>query len=489
MNPEALRLARMLRRNAERVMADALAHPLLAQGLEHVCGATTINDFRRVLYEPFERARGANPFLTMREFIGSGPPERRAMMETLFGKDGVALMVEHSGPDYFATRTRVLKGATTPDGPLPQWLGWGHWGRDAITISTEGRPRLLLPIDFPVQGRYPDFNTVRMRLICNLAYIELNVRLGGRVDIPVGGGSPALLKALNLPYDPNPRLTRSLGFSLTDLQVAKLYATGEMPAFQTRIMPSGSEAPPGFVRSENKGGRGAVDARWELASRLKDYDLVLSAQFQKKIRNYPEAASTVVPPTLNPGHPITTLTNAQLVAIAQRDVGCLEIMTQTYQVSHKRAQRAIGQIEDVIEALDGIAETSLIAHLCGLGDPRNLTILSPTRHGTVDFFAYYVQNRGVWVPNTVRASGPPIPFEEHEGFAAAVNVFEDFSPYHLTQVASMLTEPEVMKAVENAPSTAVEAYNHLAGSITAIMHAYEMKPSRFPMRFSNGEWK
>lgn len=487
MSDEAMRLARMLRRNTQRLMADALAHPLMAQSIEHICGAATINDFRRVLFEPFERERGLNPFLTMREFLGR--PDRRAMAEALFGRDGITLMVEHSGPDYFAARTRVLKGATTPDGPLPQWLGWGHWGREAVTISTESRPRLLLPIDFPVLGRYPDFNTIRPRLICNLAYIELNVRLGGRIDIPIGGGSPALLKTLNLPYDPNPKFARSLGFALTDLQVAKHYATGEMPAFQTRIMPSGSPAPTGFVRSENKGGRGAVDARWELAARLRDWDLVLSRAFEQRIGRYPDALSTVVPPTLNPGHPITTLTNAQLVAIARRDYGCLEVMTQTYEVSHRRAQRAIRQIEAVFDALAEVVDVNLLRQACGLGDPTNLTILSPTQHGARDFYASFLQTRGAWQPNTVRALGPAIGFEEHIGYPAAVNVFEDFDPYQLTQVAALLSQPSVRTAVERAAPETRDAYNFFAETIASIMHACEVKPNRYPLRFVNGEWR
>lgn len=489
MSDEAMRLARMLRRNAQRLMTDALAHPLMAQSIEHICGAATINDFRRVLFEPFERERGLNPFLTMREFLAR--PDRRAMARALFGEDGITLMIEHSGPRYFETRRRVLGGLTSQDGPMSQWFAWGHWGRDRVPVVLDKVPRLLTPVDFPdFLGRYPRFESLgRPRLVRNFFFVELNTRLAGAVDIPVNGRTVEILTALNLPYNATPRPVPGLGISLTDLQVLKLYVTGEMPAVQTRLLPAGSAAPEGFVRSEGRGHRGAADARWEIASRLNNYELVLSSSFDRIIANYPQAASTQIPLPFNPANPFTNLSLADLVAIARYDRGCLEVVFQTFEISHRRAQRAIPEIQAVFTALDEVVDTSLLSHLCGLCDPRNLTFRTPLGHGDVDLFAHSRQVAPrVWIPNPVRARTPYVPWESHQGFPASVNVFEDFDPYQLTQVASMLTQPAVMDAIQRAAPEAVEAYNHLAGSITAVMHAHEMRAARYPLRFVNGEW-
>jgi hypothetical protein len=107
----------------------------------------------------------------------------------------------------------------------------------------------------------------------------------------------------------------------------------------------------------------------------------------------------------------------------------------------------------------------------------------------VDLFAHSRQVAPrTWIPNPVRARVPYVSAESHLGFPASVNVFEDFDPYQLAQAASLLSQPTVRTAVERATPEVRDTYNHFAEMIAAVMHAFEVKPNRYPLRFVNGEW-
>jgi hypothetical protein len=493
-------VAQLLARGAHRDLTQVLMHPVLAQSLDQVCGNWSLSVFHRNLYEPFERARQLNAHLTFREFILSGGVSKH-VLRALLGEDGYLLTVLHSGPEYFAARARMLAAPRTQRSRLPQWLAWGHWASTPPNLDLTGRTRIL-PVDFPVFGRapdgtrrwvYPEWNTGRGRLFQNLAYVELMRRLGPQTQIPLGGGAPALLRALNLPHNPTAApFTGVSGLRMTNLQVARMLQTGQSPSHRAVLLTATQDPPPGFARSPaGRGGRASTDARWELASRFGNPELVNAAYFQREIGKYPLATDTN-PPNIppNPTDPVASLSNAELVAMGRWDHNCWAVGYDAYQVDHIRGQRAVGTLQDMLTELRQAIDTSLIAHLCGLCDPNNLRILTPQGHAAEDFFAYYVQSFGQWQVNTTRASLPYLlDPTQHPGYAKSLNVFISFSPYQLEPVAYMLRDLSVMQAVQSAPGSTQDAYNQLADGITAAMRGYQMDPGLMPMRYVNGVWR
>ncbi|GIH02247.1 hypothetical protein Rhe02_03140 [Rhizocola hellebori] len=491
-------LTDLVRRGLHKDLAEAFMHPALARTVDTIY-PRSLSAYHRVLLEPFEKARAANPFLTLREFIATSGRQQQNMLRKALGPDGYVMAVEHSGANYFAARLNALKAGRPATSPVSDLLGWGHWGRTVPVIDTTGRPSRILPLDFPVQRRvngvvqwvYPDFNTGRQRLFCNLGFLELQ-RRNPTITIPTSGGAADLLRTLNLPHDPTPKPFPGVaGLHLSDLQVAKMLQTGSVPPYKTILLKPGTPAPPGFELSAGKGHFGAADARWELASRLGNPDLVLSGSFDRNIAKHPTAMDTTAPTgVVNPDHPVTTLSNAELVAIARYEVGCWEVAQQTYQVEHRRAQRTLRQLQSIMDAVDADVDTSLLANLVGLCDPHNLAIVTPEGHGAADFFAYYVQSYGNWVPNTVRAGSLKFDsFDAHPDFPRSVNAFTAFSPYHLEPVGALLRDPKVTDFIATkAPPEVVEAYNHLSGCISAAMRSYEMDRSVMPLIFVKGQW-
>lgn len=492
-------LTDLVRRGIHRDMAEAFMHPALARTVDAIY-PRSLSTYHRVLLEPFQAARAANPFLTLREFIATASGHQKYMLLKALGPDGYVMAVEHSGENYFAARLRALTANRPPNSPVSDLLGWGHHGRTIPVIDTTGRPPRILPLDFPVQRRvggavqwvYPDFNTGRQRLFCNLGYLEMLRRKPG-LTIPTSGGAVELLRALNLPHNSAPsRFPGVAGLHLSDLQVAKMLQTGSVPPYKTILLRPGDPVPPGFTLSAGKTQFGSVDARWELASRLGDPELVMSSSFDRTIAKHPTATDTVLPTgmVVNPDHPVTTLTNAELVALARYEVGCWEVAQQTYQVEHRRAQRTLRQLQTVLDAVEGDVDTSLLANLVGVCDPQNLVILTPDGHGAADFFAYYVQSLGNWVPNTVRAGAVKYPnYKTHPDYPRSLNAFIAFSPYHLEPVGALLRDPKVMDFVATKASPeVVEAFNHLAWSICAAMESYDMSRSVMPLIFVKGKW-
>lgn len=489
-----------LLRGAHRDLAQAPLHPVLAQaldGLPGVGGGGTLSTYHRHLYEPFEAARQANPNVTFAEFLRTNPRGAYTLRK-LLGPDQFTLVVESCGVDYFAARLRVLAAVAQQDAPFPLWLHWPHWGGPQVAITGDV-PRVV-PIDFPVPRRkgknvhweYPEWDEGRVRFWINLAYVELLRRFPGR-QIPLSGNGVDLLRQLPTPLDPTPRPFIGVpGLLLSDVQVARIFMDGSAPPVQVRIMPAGSDAPIGFVRSEHMSSFGGDAARWELANRLGRPELADEDHFWDTIASIPEAADANRPPAgLHPANELADLSNAELVAIGRRDIGCPEVMRQGYEVEHTRGQRSGRGVERVLEALGTAVDGSLIRHLCGLCDPHNLTPVTPAEHAARDFFAYYsVIGGGPPRRNRARVAQDIYASPTgHPDYARAMNAFIAFAPLHLEPVARNLTTPAVLQAVQSANAEAIAAYNTLASNLNAAIRSYQMDPSLILRTFVNGSWQ
>jgi hypothetical protein len=357
----------------------------------------------------------------------------------------------------------------------------------------------------------------RARLYQNTGYAELVRRLPVGTAVPLDASPVGILEALALPNNPTPRVV--LGYPqmrLSDLQVVHLFATGKPAMERSVIVPPGATPPPGFALSRGPTGRAAEDARWELASRLRDWTLVNQAGFAGRIAaQHPAAVTDVTRPVRgNVDHPVTTLSNAELVAVARNDHGRVEIALRWFEVNHVRGQRAVRTVSKLMRALSPAADLNALAHLLGLCDPHNLRIVTQEGHAAEDFFAHFFgRQRNRYNVNTrrlphlagsqpsgVRAPGPFDPelvypeiwdaeFDDHADFPAAVNAFLSFRPYQLEPVGRMLNGPEVRQAVEALPPGTLETYNMLAGLVTAAMRSYEMDRALMPGLFVNGVWR
>lgn len=521
-------LAESLRRGLHQDMARATMHPVLGHALDQLSGTHpyTLNVFQRRLYEPFERLRQTKPYVPFRDFIAANPEAERLLRNWL-GDDQFILATELTGATYFEARARVLAALRGNNPPIAQWMSWGHWGPGQLEMPEfDALPRLL-PVDFPVRTeiegvirwKYPDVSTGRTRLYQNFGYAELLQRLPSGRPIPLDAGSAELLQALRLPHDPTPRPCFGRPeLNLSTLQVTHMLSTGQPPPLRSVIVPPGQPPPPGFRLSEGVSGRTAEDARWELASRLGDPTLVNEDGFARRVQSEQHqtaAARTERPAGGNPDHPVTQLSNAELVAIARNDHYCVQIATRVVEMGHVRGQRSVRMISRVFMALQPVLDVNLVAHLCGLCDPHNLRILTPEGHAAEDFFAAFYGRGRKFNPNThrlphlagvprpPRAPGPYDPelvdpgswsttFDEHEDFPASVNVFFQFSPYQLEPVAQALNRQEVRSVIAALPaseSRTVDAYNHLAGSINAALRSYEMDSSLMPQLYLNGVWR
>ncbi|MGX1617668.1 hypothetical protein ACWIF8_27620 [Micromonospora chalcea] len=546
-------LATVVRRGLHRDLSEALMHPVLAHSLDQVGAVFTRNghdalvDFHRFLYEPFERARRADPgrYVTFREFL-LGDPAAREALERIVGPDYFILATEQSGRRYFDARTRLLRSLRYDQPAVAQWLAWGQWGRDPVTVDVFADMPGLLPVDFPQRKRitrgphagserwgYPDWETGRTRLFQNLAYAELTHRLPDTA-IPLDLNGPALLTALRLPHDPTPRPFRGMGvLTMSDLQVAQLLVEGRSPAYRSMLVAPGASPPTGFLVSHGSGGRAARDARWELAGRLDEPGLLTSSEtrFEGLVQQHPDAADTARPVNGNPDHPVTTLSNAELVAVALYRHGCPAIAVQAFEVEHRRVQRMVYQLERLFRRLDQVVDADLLRHMCGLCDPHNLRVLTPEGHAAEDFFAAFSgylpdARRGLqpargnrWVPNRARAAAlfgapPPSPaplaglnrrdlveprtfrldYDSHRDITRAMNGFFGFSPYYLEPVANLFRDAGVRRALgelfgEPNGDESIAVYNGFAGCLNAAMRAYGIDPDLMPPLLTDGSWR
>jgi hypothetical protein len=288
--------------------------------------------------------------------------------------------------------------------------------------------------------------------------------------------------------------------------------------------------------------RNAEDARWELAARLGDTDLADEVAFEAALARHPKKAKDttlpadeVPPQPVNPNHPVTQLSNADLVALARRQAGAPTIATRVCELEHRRPQRSARTLERVLGALGQAVDVSHIRHLCGLCDPHNLKLVTPQGHADVDFRARLNGSGSRWAPNPARARsiearrGPPddtvddvpsdplyenleeldevpdglvpapkevlpaaadrVPahfvqdFDEDEDWPRSVNFFFGFAAYHLEPVARLLQASrgnipaalQDFRAREGHDMT--ESYNHLAGCLNAAVNSYGMDKS------------
>jgi hypothetical protein len=512
-------------RGEHRDTSRALMHPVLGHTMEQITDSgAPLNAFHRVLYEPFERARLTNPQLTFREFAAD--PKAAALLQALLGGDQYVLATQRFGPDYFGARTRVLRSLRTEQPHNAQWMSWGHWGPgDVVVDAFDDLPRLL-PVDFPVRRiakdgsiswGYPRWETGRMRFYQNTAFAELSRRLPEGTDIPTDLSGAKLLAALaptrdidSLPFYGMSKLR------LSTWQVLQLYSTGRSPPWKAVLLEPGAPREKGFRISTGKAGRNADDARWELARRLDDPELADLSSFEAALARQgktAEDAARPLPGNVNPEHPVTQLSNAELVALARDESGAPRIAVKVWEVEHQRAQRSIRSLERVLYALDQVVDTSLIRHLCGLCDPHNLRLVTPEGHAALDFHAWYFGRGNRFNPNGARVGqlearrGPPddtvdkvqadpreetpedlVPpesfdtsYDEHEDIERGMNAFFGFSPFYLHPVAALLGDPKVAGALasfERDRSIPVIArYNHLAGCLNAAMSSYAMPQS------------
>jgi hypothetical protein len=564
-------LAAILNAGMHRDLSEALMHPALAHALDQVPGIWTggthevLGDFHRLLYEPFERVRRADPgrHLTFREFLRDDS-QAAEVLEQIVGPDYLILATEQSGKRYFGARSRVL-GSLGYDSPaVAQWLAWGHWGRDPVTVEVFAEMPGLLPVDFPQRRTikrgpdagserwaYPDWGTGRTRLFQNLAYAELRSRLVNAA-MPLDLNGPALFAALRQLREFRDPAALPFGtiaeLRMSTLQVAQLMVEGRSPAYRTMLLPSGSPRPTNFILSQGPTGRAAWDARWELAWRLDEPGLITSNEIRFKEliqRHTAEDGFATRPATGNPDHPVTTLSNEELVAMAWYRHGCFEIAFQAYEVDHRRTQRMVPQLERLFKLLDQVVDADLLRHLCGLCDPHNLRVLSPEGHAAEDFFAAltdptFPRGRGPraradnrlrvqpvqgnrFVPNRTRTDhlygllpGPPpeppagvirhdpgdlvdpykfaTGYDSHDGITRAMNGFFGFSPYHLEPVAALFQNPEVQAVLgdlfgQSDGDEIIATYNGFAGCLNAAMRAYGMDPALMPRLLIDGSWR
>jgi len=514
-------------RGLHRNMTQALMHPVLGHTLEQVTDARyPLNAFHRVLYEPFEAARRVNAFITFREFVTSDTA--KALLLRLLGPDQFVLATQRAGPEYFAARMRVLLALRTSQPPIAQWMSWGHWGPGDMTVEVfDGMPRLL-PVDFPVRRiakddtvswGYPRWDTGRMRFHQNTSFGELLRRLPD-TDVPDNLTGGALLAALKLPRDVASRpFTGMSKLRLSTLQVVQQICTGRAPPLKAVLLDPGQAPDKGFRISRGTGGRNAADARYELASRLDDTELADEATFEAAVdrqRELAEADERPAAAATNPEHPVTQLSNAELVALALDKPGAPRIAVKVWELEHHRAQRSIRALERVLYALDQVVDTSLIRHLCGLCDPHNLRLVTPEGHAALDFRAALLGKGVQFVPNGARVRKvearrvaddtveqvPADPLDEvaqdlvppdwvNEAFDAhpdvqrGMNAFFGFSPYQLEPVSALLGDPGILRALQAFESKqggqVIDSYNHLAGCVNAAMSDYGMDP-RFLLR-------
>jgi hypothetical protein len=512
-------------RGLHRDTSRALMHPVLGHTMEQITDSgSPLNAFHRVLYEPFERARLMNPQLTFREFAAD--PKVDALLRALLGEDQYVLATQRWGPDYFTARANELHTLRTERPHNAQWMNWGHWGPgDVVVDAYEELPRLL-PVDFPVRRiakdgsiswGYPRWETGRMRFYQNTAFAELIRRLPEGADIPTNLSGAPLLTALAPPRDIDSRAFVGMSeLRLSTWQVVQLYSTGRSPPWKAVLLKPGAPRDKGFRISTGKGGRNADDARWELARRLDDTELTDQATFEAALARQGTSAKDADRPRpgkANPEHPVTQLSNSELVALARDAPGAPRIAVMVWEVEHQRAQRSIRSLERVLYALDQVVDTSLIRHLCGLCDPHNLRLVTPEGHAAVDFHAWYFGRGNRYNPNGARVSqvdarrGPPddtvdkvqadpredapedlVPpesfdtsYDEHADVERGMNAFFGFSPYHLLPVASMLGDPRVASALASFERgqgiPVINHYNYLAGCLNAAMSAQGMPQS------------
>jgi hypothetical protein len=522
------------RRGLHTDMARAVMHPVLGHTLEQITDARyPLNAFHRLLYEPFEAARRANPFITFREFLETDIA--KGLLRNLLGDDQYVLATERWGADYFAARGRVLETLRTEHPPIAQWMSWGHWGPGEISPEVyDGMPRLL-PVDFPVRRiakdgtvswGYPRWDTGRMRFYQNTAYAELLRRLPEGSDIPLDLSGGKLLAGMAVDRDVASRPFAGMSkLRLSTWQVVQLYSTGRAPPWKAVLLESGEAAEKGFRISKGTAGRNADDARWELARRLGDMELADEATFAVALEKQGDAARLADRPRradANPDHPVTQLSNAELVALARDLPGAPRIAVKVWEVEHQRAQRSIRSLERVLSALDQVVDTSLIRHLCGLCDPHNLRLVTPEGHAALDFHAWFVGHDNRFNPNGARVKRtdarralpddtvdhvPRDPLEEtpedlispdshdtsydeHADVERGMNFAFGFSPYYLQPVAALLGDPKVLSALpafERAQGVQViGSYNHLAGCINAAMSSYGMDQALLLRLFVNG---
>ena len=511
-------------RKAHRDTARAVMHPVLGHTMEQItdCG-DPLNAFHRVLSEPFEKARRADPSLTFREFLTTD--KARALLRNLLGEDQYLLVVQRWGPDYFGARARVLASLRTERPHNAQWMSWGHWGADPVVVEVfDGMPRLL-PVDFPVRRvakdgtiswGYPRWETGRMRFYQNTGYAELVRRLPEGTDVPLDLSGGRLLAALKPDTDVASRPFVGMStFRLSTWQVVQLYSTGRSPPWKALLLEGGAAPEKGFRVSKGRTGRNADDARWELARRLGDSELADDATFDAAVARQGDAADVTDRPSAdktNPEHPVTQLSNAELIALARDQPGAPRIAVKVWEVEHERAQRSIRTIERVLYALDQVVDTSLIRHLCGLCDPHNLRLVTPEGHAAVDFWAKYVgggqrfklngarvhtiQKRRALPDDTVdKVSVDPLEetpedlippsfdtdYDSDAGIERGMNFAFGFSPYYLHPVAAMLGTPGIRDALAGFEAAnnvrVIGSYNYLAGCINAAMSSYGMDSS------------
>ncbi len=517
---DVLQLSRSIRRGSHADMVHAVMHPVLGHTLAHL-GADAgplLVPFHRALYQPFFQMRQQNPFITFREFV-AGDEAAQRLLRRYLGDDQYVLATEMSGRQYFNARGRVLESLRDVDVQTGQWMSWGHWGAGPVVIDDASIPRLV-PVDFPVRNRrsgvwqYPTWSVSRRRLFQNLAYVELLRRLPNQT-VPTDVAGAELLRAMGTPASgPAQPIQGMAGVRLSNLQLIQTLHSGRTPAFREMEIQRGATAPVGFYVSRGPGGRAAEDARWELAARLGDPDLVNQGGFANRIGTHAAATDAVRPTTpTHPEHIVTTLSNKELVAVARADPGCVQIASRVLEVEHQRAQRALRTIDRMLRNLRVPFDWSLLRHVCGFGDPHNLIVVTPEGHAAVDFFAQFIGGGSRWNPNPRRVhvvrprppANPPdnleavdpnefdVDYDAHEGLPRAVNAFMGFSPYQLEPVASLLSQKAVRDALRSlhvpGDQQTIDTYNHLAGCINAAMRHYGMNQALMPRLYVNGVFR
>lgn len=542
----APRIARNIQRDMYRRMSLAATHPVIGHAISEVTGANNLVALHRFIYEPFAQARRANPYVTMREFLLSDARAADALRRVL-GEDQFVLATELTGDAYFAARRRVLAAMRGNRPFVPQWMAWGHWGRQPVDLGDTPEAPRLVPVDFPhfdtTKGAwvYPSWGLAHNRYWWNVAYAELVQRLPPGATIPDDMKNGDLLAQLALTRDPVMRpFTGLADVRMSTLQIAQMLSTGQGPIRMVRATP-GSELPPGFkwFTGGSTAGRPAVSARWELAVRRRDPNLVNQGYFDRKTDADLLGPNPTDSIDGDPADPISLLTDAELVAVARNAHGCPEFIYQSFELEHRRAKRSLGIMTRGMRTMRQVVDAHLLAHLCGFADPHNLVIVSPEEHAAADFFAMFTSSRQFerqpqapnqfkrWAPNnsriarlqpdpdrpptpppTVEPGEPPLEpdewigpdrfdydYDAHPDVARAMNVFIGFSPYHLEPVAHMLRQPSVRATIERLAQAggedadrAIGVYNGLAGCINAAMRSYQMDVNLMPRLFQNGRW-